>query len=128
MGGTMHTTMPIQQRGLTLGGFMVGAFLVVIVAITLLKLVPAYIQDAQINSVFKDIAHDPDMQKATPHDIQNSFDRRASIDAITAIKGDDIDISTDGNMPVLSASYVVKVPLVANISLYLEFNPSSAGK
>ena len=124
----MNTTMPMQQRGITLGGFMIGAFVLVIVAITGLKLIPAYIQDAQINSIFKDIAHDPDMQKATPHDIQVSFDRRASIDDITAIKSSDIDISSDGDTPVLSASYVVKIPLVGNISLYLEFNPSSAGK
>ena len=124
----MNTTMPMQQRGITLGGFMIGAFVLVIVAITGLKLVPAYIQDAQINSIFKDIAHDPDMQKATPHDIQVSFDRRASIDDITAIKASDIDISSAGDTPVLSANYVVKIPLVGNISLYLEFNPSSAGK
>ena len=124
----MNTTMPMQQRGITLGGFMIGAFVLVIVAITGLKLIPAYIQDAQINSIFKDIAHDPDMQKATPHDIQASFDRRASIDAITAINSSDIDISSAGDRPVLSANYVVKIPLVGNISLYLEFNPSSAGQ
>lgn len=124
----MNTTMPMQQRGLTLSGFIMVAILFVIISITLLKLVPAYIQDAQINSIFKDIAHDPDMQKATPHDIQVSFDKRASINAITVIKTDDIDISDDGGRPVLSASYFVKIPLVANISLYLEFNPSSAGK
>ena len=120
--------MPVQQRGLTLSGFVVGAVLFVIVAITLLKLIPAYIEDAQINSIFKEIAHDPDMQKATPHDIQSSFDKRATIDDITAIKATDIDISSNGDTPVLSASYVVKVPLVGNISLYIEFNPSSAGK
>jgi hypothetical protein len=123
----MNTTMPIQQRGLTLSGFMIGAFVLVIVAITGLKLVPAYIQDAQINSNFKDIAHDPDMQKATLHDIQVSFDKRASINAITAIQADDIDISADGGRPELSAHYFVKIPLFANISLDLEFNPSSAG-
>jgi hypothetical protein len=124
----MNTAMPNQQRGITLSGFIFGAFLFVIVGITLLKLVPAYVQNAQINSIFRDIAHDPDMQKATPHDIKNSFDRRASVDAITAIRSDDIDISSDGDTPVLSANYVVKVPLVGNISLYLEFNPSSEGK
>jgi hypothetical protein len=124
----MNTAMPIQQRGLTLGGFVVGAFVFVIVAITLLKLVPAYVEDAKINSIFRDIAHDPDMQKAPPHDIQVSFDRRSSIEDITAIKSNDIDISMDGDTPVLSANYSVKVPLVANISLFLEFNPSSAGK
>ena len=124
----MNTAMPMQQRGITLGGFMIGAFVLVIVAITGLKLVPAYIQDARINSIFKEIAHDPDMQKATPHDIQVSFEKRATIDDITAIKPSDVDISSDGDTPVLSANYVVKIPLVGNISLYLEFNPSSAGK
>lgn len=124
----MKTAMLSQQRGLGFGGFILGAFLLVLFSITGFKLIPAYIQDAQINSVFKDIAHDPDMQKATPHDIKASFDRRASIDAITAIKADDIDISDDSGRPVLSASYSVKIPLAGNISLYIEFNPSSAGK
>jgi len=124
----MNTTMPVQQRGITLGGFVVGAIVFVLITVTLLKLVPAYIEEAQINSIFKDIAHNPDMQKAAPHDIEKSFDIRASIDAITAIKGSDIDISSEGDTPVLSADYIVKVPLVANISLSIEFHPNSAGK
>jgi len=124
----MNISMPIQQRGLTLSGFVIGAFAFVIVSITLLKLVPAYIQDARINSIFREIAHDPDMQNAPPSAIKLSFEKRATIDDITAIKPDDIDIASNGNTPELSASYVVKVPLVGNISLYLEFNPSSAGK
>lgn len=124
----MNTTLPVQQRGITLGGFIVGAFVFVLIAITGLKLVPAYIENAQINSIFREIAHDPDMQKATPHDIQVSFDKRATIDAITAIKASDIDISSEGDTPVLSAGYTVKIPLVGNISLNIDFNPSSAGK
>jgi hypothetical protein len=100
----------------------------VLFGITGLKLIPAYMQAAQIKNIFVTIAHDPDMQKATPHDIQASFDKRASIDAITAIKASDIDISSDGGMPVLSANYSVKVPLGGNVSFLLEFNPSSASK
>lgn len=124
----MNTAMPVQQRGMSFGGFVFGAFLLVLLGITGLKLIPAYMQAAQIKNIFVTIAHDPDMQKATPHDIQASFDKGASINNITAIKASDIDISSDGGMPVLSASYAVKVPLVGNISLYMEFNPSSAGK
>jgi hypothetical protein len=124
----MNAKMPVQQRGLTLSGFIVAAFLFVIVSISLLKLIPAYIQDAKINSLFREIAHDPDMQNATPAAIKNSFDRHATIDDITAIHADDIDISSNGATPVLSASYPVKIPLVGNISLYLDFNPSSAGR
>jgi hypothetical protein len=120
--------MPVQQRGMSFGGFIFGAFLLVLFGITGLKLIPAYMQAAQIKNIFVTIAHDPDMQKATPHDIQASFDKGASINNITAIKASDIDISSDGGMPVLSASYAVKVPLIGNVSLYMEFNPSSAGK
>jgi hypothetical protein len=124
----MNTAMPAQQRGITFSGFIIGAVLLVFLAIMGLKLVPAYMQAAEIKDIFETIAHDPDMQKASAHDIQNSFDRRASIDAITAIHSGDIDISSDAGRPVLSASYAVKIPVAGNVSLYIEFNPSSAGK
>ena len=124
----MKTAKPRQQRGISFGGFIFGAFLLVLLAIIGLRLIPAYLQAAQIKNIFETIAHDPDMQKATPHDIQASFDRRATIDNITAIKSSDIDISGDEGRPVLSASYSVKIPLAGNVSLFIEFNPSSAGK
>jgi len=118
--------MRMRQRGITFGSFIFGAFLLVIVGIFGLKLIPAYIEDAQIKNVFNEIVHDPDMQKAAAHDIQVSYEKRASIDGIKAIKADDIDISTDQGTLVLSASYSVKVPLGGNVSLYLDFHPTSA--
>ena len=121
----MNTAMPVQQHGLSFGGFILGAFLLVLASVTGLKLIPAYMQNAQISNVFNVIAHDPDMQKASPREIRNSFEKRASIDAITAIKADEIEIASDGGKLMLSASYSVKVPLLANVSLLLEFNPSS---
>jgi len=124
----MNTAMPVQQRGMSFGGFIFAAFLLVICAIFGFRLIPAYIQDATINSTFVEISRDPNMQNATPHDILESFDRHSSVDDITAIKSSDIVVSSDGGRPVLSASYTVKIPVAGNISLILEFNPSSAGK
>ena len=121
----MNTAMPVQQRGIGFGGFILGAFLLVLVSITGLKLIPAYMQSVQISNVFNVIAHAPDMQKASPREIRISFEKRASIDAITAIKAEDIEITSDNGNLVLSASYSVKVPLVGNVSILLEFNPSS---
>ena len=122
----MNIAMPVQQRGITFGGFVFGAFVLVVAGIFGLKLIPAYMQDAQIKNVFVAIAHDPDMQKASPRDIRNSFERRASIDGIKSIKSEDIEISTDNGQPYLSASYSVKVPLSGNMSILMEFNPTSA--
>jgi len=119
--------MPVQQRGMSFSGFIFAAFLLVICAIFGFRLIPAYVQDATINSTFGEISRDPNMQNATPHDILQSFERHSAVDDITAIKSSDIVISSNGGRPVLSASYSVKIPVAGNISLLLEFNPSSVG-
>ena len=122
----MNKAMPVQQRGISFGGFIFGAFLLVFLGITGLKLVPAYMQAAQIKNIFQTMVREPDLQKASPHDIQMSFVKYATIDNITAIKADDIEISSEDGRMVLSASYEVRVPLGGNVSFLLTFNPSSA--
>ncbi|MDD5301328.1 MAG: DUF4845 domain-containing protein [Gallionella sp.] len=122
----MNTAMPATQRGLSFSGFIFGAFVLVVLGIFGLKLIPAYMQDATIKNLLVAIANDPEMQKASPSTIRMSFSKRSSIDDIKAIKADDIEIASNGGRLVLSASYAVKIPVGGNVSLYLEFNPSSA--
>lgn len=117
--------MQVRQQGISLGGLLVGAFLLVLISITGLKLVPAYIEYAQIKTVFTAISQDPTLLKASLHDIRNSFDRRASVDNIKAIKAEDIEITLNDGKPELSANYSIKIPMSGNVSILLEFNPSS---
>jgi hypothetical protein len=42
------------------------------------------------------------------------------------IKAEDIELYSVNGKLVLSANYVVKIPLAGNVSLYLDFNPTSA--
>ncbi len=121
----MFTKMPRWQNGLSFGTFLFVAFLVVLGSILGLKVIPAYMQFGQVKNVMAAIVHDPEMQKASPREIRTSFDKRADIDYITAIKSEDVEIENDGGSLVLSASYNVKIPLVANVSLLLEFEPRS---
>ena len=121
----MSKAMPVKQRGLTFSGFLIGAVVLIFASMIGLKLIPAYMENATISNLFVTIASDPEMQKASPRDIRVSFSKRADIEGVTAIKADDIEVVSNGGGLELSASYAVKVPLVANVSLYLEFNPSS---
>jgi len=121
----MSTATPSKQRGLTFSGFLFGAVILIFVSLIGLKLIPAYMQDSTIRNTFISIVNDPEMQKASPRDIRTAFSKRASIDDIKAITAEDIAIEKDGDRLVLSASYPVKIPLAGNVSLYLEFNPSS---
>jgi hypothetical protein len=122
----MNAAMPAAQRGLSFSGFLFGAVILVLVSVTGLKLIPAYMQNSQIDNLFTAIANDPEMQNASVRDIKMSFNKRASIDDIKAITADDIEIVKEDGRLVLSASYSVKIPLVANVSLFLDFTPTSA--
>lgn len=121
----MNTAMPARQQGLSFSGFLFGAVILITVSIVGLKLIPAYMENATIKNLFVTIANDPEMQGGTAGVIRMSFEKRTAIEDVHAITAEDIEINKVDGRLVLSASYAVKVPLVANVSLYLEFNPSS---
>ncbi len=115
-----------KQQGLSLTGLIAVVFLVLMGVIIVVKLFPPYVQYFNIQKTFKNIAENPDYTNSTPRDLQIAFGRHSDIDGITVISGDDVKVMKAGTVITLSASYTVNVPLVANISLLLDFNPSSA--
>lgn len=119
-------TMAYGQRGISLTGLLMVAVVLGIVAIYGLKVIPAYMQNAEIKNIFNAIVRDPGMQDAQVREIRSAYSSRASVAYITVIKAEDIEIGKEGNNISLSASYEVKLPLAGNASLLLEFNPSSS--
>jgi hypothetical protein len=119
-------TFTYKQRGISFVGFALIAVGVVFVAILGMKLVPAYVHSAQIAQTLKQIATDPAMQGATIKEIKESYSKRANINYITDISADDIEIiKNEGNL-ILSVGYSVRIPVAGNITLVLDFNPSSS--
>lgn len=113
------------QRGMSMTGIILIIAGFLFVAILSMKLIPAYMHSAQIEHIFKAIVNDPEMQNAAVKDIRASYDKRATMDYITDITSEDIEVSKDGGSLTLSASYSVKIPVAGNVSLVLEFKPSS---
>lgn len=119
-------TMAGRQRGISIFGFMWVAAGLIFVAILGMKLIPAYLHSAQITQIFKQIVNDPAMADASIAQIKDSYNKRANIDYITDITAEDIEIGKDNGQLSLSANYSVKIPVAGNITLLLEFNPSSS--
>jgi hypothetical protein len=113
------------QRGMSFTGFIFGGFLLIVVAIFAMKLIPAYLHSSQISQIFREIASDTSLRGASVGDIEMSYRKRASVNDITDLNVDDISIENENGNLVLSAHYFVKVPLAGNVTLLLEFNPSS---
>jgi hypothetical protein len=120
------TALAERQRGISFVGFLLLAVAVILVAVTGMKVVPAYVHSAQIAKILKTIANDAAMQGASVKEIKESYGKRANVNYITDITADDIEISKEDGKLSLSTSYTVKIPLVGNATLVLEFNPSSS--
>lgn len=117
-----------KQRGVTLTGLISTLFVLGIVGLLGIKLFEPYSQYFGIKKAFKALVQNPELKSGNPREVLGAYQRYAIIDNLTAIKGDDIEISKDSGKLVLSATYSVKVPLFHNISLMIDFAPSSASK
>lgn len=115
-----------RQLGVGFAGLIAIIALAVFAAILGMKVVPAYLHNAEIAHLLKAVASDPQMQSATAKDIHEAYSKRAMMDSITDITAEDIVIDKDSGRLVLSTSYQVKIPVAGNMSLLLEFNTSSA--
>ena len=115
-----------NQQGLSFGNFLATVIVLVLIAISVMKVIPAYLQNRAIQTTFDQIAHKPEIKNIPLNEIKVEFNKRAIVSDITAIKVDDIDVTKDERGVTLSASYPVKIPLVGNASLLIEFNPSSS--
>ena len=114
-----------KQRGAGLSGLFLWSFVLFFVAVLGMKLVPVYIENAAIKSTLIAIANDPVLQNGTKAEIRTSFNKRAQIDDISVVDEGDIEFNKENGQAVLSIIYSVKIPLFANISLYLDFNVRS---
>ena len=114
-----------KHRGLSLGGFIVVLFLLIMVSLLGFKLFTPYVQYFTVQKALKKLAEDPAVKTGNRRDLAAAFQPIQLIDNITAINNEDIEVVKEGNEVILSANYSVKVPLFHNISLLIDFAPTS---
>ena len=112
-----------KQRGMGALGIFLLLALFIGAAIVGMKMVPAYLEYYAIKRAFHKLSGDLD--GASVKDIKMKFSNHATIDDIKSVQPDDLEISKEGGKVVVSASYQVTIPLAGNISLLMDFNPST---
>jgi hypothetical protein len=105
------------QRGVTLSGFIVVVALVLVIALVAFRTIPSYIEYYTVLKARR--RRDRRFQDLTPR-ISANFDRAISADY--AIRSDLRPRSLQGRQQVVATvSWQKKLPLVANVSLLLDF-------
>ena len=109
-------------------GFLFVAVVLFFVAMLAMKLVPAYIEFFSVKQILATLGQDPATKSMSNTEIRNSFSRRANVGYVTVVKPEDLSIDRSGRETVISTNYVFRTPLIANISLVVDFSASSAVK
>ena len=114
-----------KQRGVSLFGFLLIAIVVVILAMLTMKLVPAYIEFFSVKKILNAMGQDSEIKTMSNAEIRSSFAKRAEVGYVSVVKPEDLNISRSGGNVVISTEYEYRKPLVANISLIVDFKASS---
>lgn len=110
-----------KQRGMTFIGLLLILAGVMFIAVIGVKLFPAYIEFSAVKNAIAKIGNNPSFAEMTPRQVQDDFDKNASIAYITVIDSSDLIIGKG----IVTADYQVVVPLVGNISALLDFKAST---
>ena len=113
----METRTARRQRGLGL----IGLIFIGLIAVALLALgfrvVPAVVEYIAIERAVQKIKN----EGSTVREIQSAFERHRTIDDITSITSQDLDITKEGDRIVISYAYQKKIPILDNVSLVIDF-------
>jgi hypothetical protein len=108
---------PHRQRGLSIIGLIFIGLIVVGLLTIGFKTVPAVIEYIAIERAIQKIQH----EGRTVGDIKLAFSRHVTIDDITSIGPEDLDITKDGDQIVISYAYQKKIPILDNVALVIDF-------
>jgi hypothetical protein len=124
MGKLGETDMRRKQLGISLGGLMAGAAVLIVIAMIGMKLLPSYIEFFAIKKAVNALASES-RAGATVAEIRKNFDQRATIDDINTVKGSDLEVTKDSGGIVISVGYRREIPLFSNIGVYIDFRAAS---
>ncbi len=111
-----------QQRGLSFISVMILLILVGFVAVFVIKLVPAYIENFNVRSVLQGFKTDP-ATYANAYTVQDALKKRFDINGIRAVNASDVTVEpAAGGGFDLHVEYEVQVPFIANVTLLVKFS------
>ena len=116
------------QRGVSLNGLLIGSVIFGLVALLAMKVLPEWMEYGKIVKVVKATANDGNLKEASIADVRAAYDKRADIDLIKSVTGQDLDITKENGDFSISFAYAKKVPIYNKIRLEIDYKKNSAAK
>lgn len=114
-----------KQQGMTFLGLVIVVAAIVFLAMIGMKMVPAYIEFMGVKKAITRIAAEPDFNDMGKKEIMQAFDKAASATYVEVVKGSDLVIESGDAGKVITVDYQVVKPIIANVSVQMDFHASS---
>ena len=113
-----------KQRGISLMGTIITLAVLAFLAVMAAKLMPAYLEYMAVKKMFKSMVQSGGT-KGTVKEIRTSYDRMNAIEDVKSVRPEDLEITKSGGETIVSATWSVRVPLVANVSACIDFHATT---
>lgn len=116
------TNSPANQRGMSMIGLVLAAIVVVFAAITVMKVVPMYLDDQKINTLFGNLEHE---NISSANEIRDRIRRNLEINQVSdKFDMSEFEISQARDGHQVSIDYERRARLIGNLSIVAEFEHS----
>ena len=115
----------MKQRGLSLMSTIIGLAILGFVGIMAAKMVPAYIEYYSVKKILATMEQSG-ATKGTVKEIRYAYEKLNGIEDVKSVRGEDLEVTKEGGEAVVTASWSVRVPMVANINACLDFTATTA--
>jgi Domain of unknown function (DUF4845) len=124
----VNTGMAKRQRGMSFISLIVIFSVVGLIFLLGLKIIPAYLDYFTVKKIIAAMKSSDEVRTGTVADIRKSFEKRVSADYSEVVKGEDLEITKDGNDTVVTAAWTHRIALIPRHTLLIEFSTSTADK
>lgn len=119
-----------KQQGITLIGLLLTAFVVIIVTMTVMRIIPIYLENYEVKNTITSLnnlnaANFSFDTNANANILRKHLKDQFGIDRFNDLRVEEMTIVPSGeNSYIVTVKYAVVKPLMFNISLMFEFNES----
>ena len=117
----MHYTTLHKQKGLTLISWMVIFVFLGFHAVIAINIIPVYMTDSSIKSIWAGLPHDSSLAGTTVKNIRETVIKRLKINNVYALKKDDIKIRKVKNDYVVSVMYEPRGKIIGSLDYIVTF-------
>jgi hypothetical protein len=117
-----------KQLGMSLGGLILLLILLVFVAYTAARVVPAYMDYWTLKHVLENTLQTLGGEQLTAKGIRQRFEKELGLNNITTVAREDLVIETTESGFKLTAEYSVKQPFWREIHICMDFKAEAESK